>query len=247
MAVQRDYPIAEQLPIPANIDVTETARFSPLRNRDITSSAMNVHHEMNAIDVTLDQMVTEAKTDSIIFNDAHLGSYDRHSSVNLSSVMQSTVPEPFGGNNKCTHLNMPGGSWGMQTKYLSHELNSAHYTELRQEVRSDWSQYNHEAPKGITMSGMKSVFHCSLLKPNCLNDFLIINKRFISLSASHFNEQAPKSPGSPPGEAEASPPVKETAQSKLKKAIKEYGSTVLVFHIGISLVSLGMFYGLVSR
>ncbi|GJQ66883.1 hypothetical protein Trydic_g7906 [Trypoxylus dichotomus] len=33
---------------------------------------------------------------------------------------------------------------------------------------------------------------------------------------------------------------------KLKKAVKEYGSTVVVFHVGISILSLGFFYVLVS-
>ncbi|XP_072377405.1 protein FAM210B, mitochondrial-like [Diabrotica undecimpunctata] len=42
--------------------------------------------------------------------------------------------------------------------------------------------------------------------------------------------------------------VKETLsrKEKLKKAVKEYGSTVIVFHIGISLISLGTSYLLVS-
>jgi Protein of unknown function (DUF1279) len=245
LAVQRDYPKTEQLPIPPNIDATDFARFSPLRNRDITASTMNVHHEMNPIDVTLDQAMPEAKTETATFEDPHLGSYDRHGSVNLSCIMQSTVPEPFGGNHKFSHLNMPGGSWGLQTKYLSHELNSAHYTQLRQDMRSDWSEYDEKAPKGTTETGVKNAYYCSLLKPNCLNDhhhFLIINKRFISLSARNSNEAQ-----KPQGELDSTPPAKETAQSKLKKAIKEYGSTVLVFHVGISLMSLGMFYGLVSR
>lgn len=35
-------------------------------------------------------------------------------------------------------------------------------------------------------------------------------------------------------------------KEKLKKAVKEYGSTVIVFHVGISLVSLGACYLLVS-
>lgn len=34
---------------------------------------------------------------------------------------------------------------------------------------------------------------------------------------------------------------------RLKKAVKEYGSTVVVFHVGISLISLGGFYLAVSR
>lgn len=246
LAVQREYPTAERLPLPPNIDATEAARFSPLRNRDITSSEISVHHKIIGIDVTLDQLKPEVKMESVEFDDPHLGSYDRHSSVNLSSVMQSTVPEPLGGNNKFTHLNMPGGSWSQQTKYLSHELNSNHYTQLRQDIRSEWSQYSQEGQKGSRMSAMNSVFTCSLLKPNCLIDhqpFLTINKRFISLSSKNFNEQALKTPG----ESEEKPPVKESAQSKLKKAVKEYGSTVIVFHVGISLISLGVSYLLVSR
>lgn len=241
LAVQRDYPPAEHLPLPPNIDAAETSRFSPLRHRDITSSAISVHHEMIGIDVTLDQVKPEAKQETIKFNDPHLDSYDRRTTVNLSSIMQSTVPEPFGGNQKFSYLNMPGGSWGQRSKYLSHELNSAHYTQLRQDVRSDWSQYNER--KGIAL-GMNSVCNRSLLNPKCLFDdhFLIINKRFISLSCKSFNEALKTS-----GESDAKTPEKETNRSKLKKAVKEYGSTVIVFHVSISLISLGMFYVLVSR
>lgn len=36
-------------------------------------------------------------------------------------------------------------------------------------------------------------------------------------------------------------------KDKLKKAVAEYGSTVIVFHVGISLISLGVCYSLVSR
>lgn len=258
LAVQRDYPNAKQLPMPENINVSETACFSPLRNRDITSSAISVHHEMIGIDVTLYQTKPEVKSDAAL-NDPHLGSYDRHSSVNLSSVMQSTVPEPFGGNDKFSHfLNMPGGQWGQQTKYLSHELNSSHYTQLRQELRESWSQYDSEqSPRGIKSMKLTNIFNYS---PQCLFErhnqrhFLIINKRFISLTTKQLNEQAQKpSEKSSTGELNVGdqklrkPEVKETAQMKLKKAVKEYGSTVFVFHIAISLASLGMFYGLVSR
>ena len=244
LAVQRDYPNAEQLPLPPNIDANENARFSPLRTRDITSSEISVHQGNFGIDVTFDQIehwAPEAQSE-VKLEDPHLGSYDRHTSVNLGAHMQSTVPEPYGGNNKTTHLNMPGGSWSQQTKYLSHELNSAHYTQLRQELRSDWSHYTDQ--KGTKLDASS----CSLLNPRLFaqqNHFLIINKRFISLSAKSSNEQAPLKTS---GESEVPKvPEKETGRSKLKKAIKEYGSTVIVFHVGISLVSLGMFYALVSR
>lgn len=41
------------------------------------------------------------------------------------------------------------------------------------------------------------------------------------------------------------PPM--SAKEKLKKAVKDYGSTVIVFHVTISLLSLGGCYILVSR
>ncbi|RZC35728.1 protein FAM210B [Asbolus verrucosus] len=41
-------------------------------------------------------------------------------------------------------------------------------------------------------------------------------------------------------------PVPLTAKQKLKKAVAEYGSTVIIFHVTISLVSLGTCYLLVS-
>ena len=36
-------------------------------------------------------------------------------------------------------------------------------------------------------------------------------------------------------------------KDQLKRAVKDYGATVIVFHIAISLASLGFFYSLVSR
>ena len=44
-----------------------------------------------------------------------------------------------------------------------------------------------------------------------------------------------------------SEPVKLSQKDRLKRAVKEYGSTVIVFHVAISLASLGGFYLAVSR
>ncbi|XP_044267947.1 protein FAM210B, mitochondrial-like [Tribolium madens] len=41
-------------------------------------------------------------------------------------------------------------------------------------------------------------------------------------------------------------PAPTSVRQKLQKAVAEYGSTVIVFHVGISLVSLGVCYVLVS-
>jgi Protein of unknown function (DUF1279) len=200
---------------------------------------------MMGIDVTLDQMNPEIKSESVGFADPRLETYDPQTSCSTACHMQSTVPEPFGGNNKFSHLNMPGGSWGQQTKYLSHELNSAHYTQLRQDVRQRWYSMTEEE-KGKKSVTSNSVLNRSLLNHHhkCLLDhnFIIINKRFISLSSNHLNTEN-KQQQQQPGES----PEKESGKLRLKKAVKEYGTTVIVFHVGISLISLGMFYGLVSR
>jgi hypothetical protein len=220
--VQRDYPKAEKLPLPANIDSAESTRFSPLRNRDITSSAINIH-EMIGIDVTLGQIKPEMKTELDTPNDPRLQNYDPQSAINLSSMMQSNVPDPYGGD-KFSHLNMPGGSWGQQTKYLSHELNSSHYTQLRQDSRKSWSKYSMSEAQGMNKNKISISF--SLLNP--FHQLLVINKRFISMSS--------KSCGAEIKQGESAE-IKETGKLKLKRAVKEYGSTVIIFHVGISLVS----------
>lgn len=143
VSVQRDYPVVAALPLPANIDPTETTRFSPQRARDINSSAMLTHPQSSAtlvtggIDITVDSSNV----------DPHVQSYDCRGAVSLNSAMQSNVPSPFGGMHKFTHLNMPGGGWAQEGKFLAQDLHSSHYTNLRKEVRSDWSRYEDKPQK----------------------------------------------------------------------------------------------------
>jgi hypothetical protein len=116
LAVQREYPKAETLPLPPNVDPNETTRFSPLRSRDITASAITVHDIVNVIDVTTEQRNEEPVEEKRIESE-YLGGYDINSSINLSSSMQSTVPEPFSPPSNDLHyssyLSFPGGGWGM--------------------------------------------------------------------------------------------------------------------------------------
>ena len=42
-------------------------------------------------------------------------------------------------------------------------------------------------------------------------------------------------------------PSQKTKTDQFKKAIKDYGSTVIIFHVAITLASFGFFYLLVSR
>lgn len=231
LAVQRDYPKAASLPLPPNVDPAESTRFSPLRNRDINGSAL-VNHYSNVIDITLEQQVAPVENKEI-YEDPHVGCHDSCSPVSLNAVMQSMVPEPFSPT-KFSHLNMPGGGWMQQSKFLSHELCSSHYTNLRQEIRSNWSDY------GVDARCNKGIIGLSLTpfaRSSC--KYFLINKRFISQNAKLNSNQKI--------DQEKSKMKPLTRGEQLKKAVKDYGSTVIVFHVALSLCSLGISYALVSR
>jgi len=134
LSTKQDYPQAERLPLPFNIDPAEMTKFSPQRSRDINAGAILTHQSQvgypSRIDVTVDNS-----------QDSHIGSYDCSGAVSLNSSMQSNVPTPFGGMNKFTHLNMPGGQWEQGSKFMAHDLKAAHYVSLRKSARSDWATY----------------------------------------------------------------------------------------------------------
>lgn len=122
------FPPATALKLPTNvvdINSAEMSRFSPLRERDLSGPVINScyrrSNNMGKIDIT-----SQA--------DPHVNKYDCRGAVSLNSSMQSNVPSPFSGNH--THLNMPGSQWGQGQKYLSDNLQSAHYLTLRNEYRA---------------------------------------------------------------------------------------------------------------
>ena len=136
----------EALPIPNNIDVAETTRFSPHRSRDISATVILSQNYQGIssprIDITTDNTLTSSAS---IKQDPHVQSYDCFGAISLNSAMQSNVPTPFGGLHKFSHLNMPGGQWSQDNKFMSQNLQSSHYTALRKNVRSNWSKYNKNA------------------------------------------------------------------------------------------------------
>lgn len=183
--------------------------------------------------------------------DPHLGSYDSSSLVNLSCMMQSNVPEPFGGGHKFTHLNMPGGQWAQNGKFMAQDLQASHYTNLRQQVRSDWDKkgafFSSGRPFSLThpQEPTKRSFH-SLVHANTNPKMVMMSGRVAAMSSSSSRKDDPQEATKKQQQEE----TKAGGQSKkmmLKQAFKDYGSTVIVFHVGISLASLGMFYALVSR
>lgn len=249
---QRDYPQAELLPLPSNIDATESeVRFSPQRTRDISANAIHLHHvNDNNIDITVNNTTISPP------QDPHVRSYDCNGAISLNSVMQSQVPEPFSGSGE-SHLNMPGGQWEQSSKYMSSNLQATHYTKLRQELRSDWTNAN-SSTKGsfIHQHGTTALFNSvntnwqepfkrnfSLSSHNLLNSKINEkNDSSTTATTAKVTETLENSINTNPDNV-----VALTRKEKLKRAVKEYGSTVLIFHVGISLISLGSFYLLVSR
>ncbi|XP_049281532.1 uncharacterized protein LOC125762935 isoform X2 [Anopheles funestus] len=242
MSVQRSYPLAATLPLPPNIDASETRRFSPLRSRDINASALLTHQSVTPISISTGGVSASGLIDVTVDMsagsvDPHVASYDCTGAVSLNSTMQSNVPSPFGGMHKFTHLNMPGGAWAQESKFLSHELNSSHYTNLRQEVRSDWSSYeDHISHRAFSLSSTNSLA-CTAAALN--------NKSPQAKTAATASGTAGES-NSKGNSVSSEEQVPVSRKDRLKKAIKEYGSTVLVFHVSISLASLGTCYLLVS-
>lgn len=247
--------------MPNNIDQCESIHFSPQRSRDISSTIIDSHNVsiggfQQSIDITVDQSQ----------QDAHVGPYDCTGAVHLSSSMQSNVPTPFGGMHKFTHLNMPGGQWGQGIRLVSNEMHSSHYTNLRKSVRENWSSYDdsviHNSPQ--QSKGICSINHATFAvvaaaaaRSHALTKACRVfsNVRMYSTSSGRPSSSSPPSLNDKPADSVTTTTVEEDAVAektltrgeKLKKAVKEYGSTVFVFHIGISLISLGSFYLLVSR
>lgn len=259
----RDYPQAAALPMPNNIDQTEIMRFSPQRHRDLCSNIIEAHQSVpgsgfpSTIDITVDNSTTLA--------DAHVGPYDCTGSISLNASMQSNVPTPFGGTHKFSHLNMPGGQWGQGIRLMSGDQHDSHYTNLRRSVRQDWASYDQTATverlaadqqKGAFLGsigvaanriGLMSVANASPLTRACFVSVWHGSSRCLKAGYSTKADDKPVSKNvvEEVNDSVAAAPV--SRKELLKKAFKEYGSTIVIFHVGISLISLGTCYMLVSR
>lgn len=240
------------LPLPNNIDPSESTRSSPQRSREISAAAIFSHglNLAKTIDITVDNSHYSAPPPTATFSDPHLKSYDCNGAISMSSVMQTSVPDPFGGMHKFTHLNMPGGQWSQEGKFMSQSLHDSHYTNLRRDARSNWSSYDENATIPQGPKGTGRITSCHLLTSKNVNQFLTKSSLFRSLSNSnhsllHVNTQVAEYSTQGKPEADA-PPVQLTKKEQLKRAFKDYGATIIVFHVGISLISLECFYLLVS-
>ncbi|XP_043276237.1 uncharacterized protein [Venturia canescens] len=234
----RRYPEAPKLPLPSNVSEifgNETGRFTPERSRDIAAPVLfYATGQLGSRDVRVTRNFIENSSHwgsaRASCGDNHVDSYDCFGAVSLNSSMQSNVPLPYCSNGKASHFNMPGGQWAKDSKYIAEDMQKSHYTsikarELRKKKQPNGCLIN--AAFGILMPKNVSYVEFSTDTKSTTTDSANIEPRVDD------NKNSGK-------------PVALTNAEKLKKAVKDYGSTVIVFHIGISLISLGACYLAVS-
>lgn len=121
----RRYPDPPILDLPNNIcDIfaNETGRFTPERVRDIA-----LYTEKN--DSAIMSMMNCSGFPKIRDN-GHMDSYDCFGAISLNSTMQTNVPKPFSSHGRSMHLNMPGGQWSRNGKYIAEDMQRSHYRSL---------------------------------------------------------------------------------------------------------------------
>ena len=187
--------------------------------------------------------------------------------------MQTTVPHPFKtDSNNAAPLNMPGGQWAREDKYLSSDLHDHHATKLKKKAKGI-----NDASFGLSNNSVfpsrHNIFSCVLsdvlpkgshsnqFRPNSFITFRYISSFAISQVCLCPNKHACIQTKTLGGFGNrqidftscnyklmsSNDQVQLSQKERLKRAVKDYGATVIVFHVAISLASLGFFYLLVSR
>ncbi|KAH8421230.1 hypothetical protein KR009_006118, partial [Drosophila setifemur] len=219
-APMQNYTAEAPIPLPLNVDAIETARFSSQRARDMTDTVILAQKPISTIDITTDNSWSLGLAGTGLGQDPHVQSYDCFGSISLNSVMQSNVPTPFGGMHKFSHLNMPGGQRSQEYKFTSENMQNSHYSALRDSIRMEWMPYDQN----------------------------MINKKGFNVRRNYSSQSAPPPRSSISTKSVCTDPTsaKLSKKDQLKTAFKEYGASIVAFHVGISLVSLGGFYAFVS-
>lgn len=189
--------------------------------------------------------------------------------------MQSTVPQPYNINGKKApaHLNMPGGHWAQHDKYVSGDLQDnrpknigrkypgttmPHSLLFRSHFRAIPLHHNLGTTNDLCGRWLHNIVRCPSVEESrilitSLSPLLGVPRRSGGGTAPRRCLATQAADGSRGGQERGSEngPGKEELKTnqrlRLKRAFKEYGATVVVFHVAISLVSLGAFYLLVSR
>lgn len=218
MTSAQEYPAATTLDLPSNVEDIASAEKSRFSPQRNRDISGSFISSLSSANV-------EAKTQkSASSSDARVASYDCTGAVSLSSAMQTNVPEPFKGKGKNTHLNMPGGQWGQGEKYMSEELNNSHHVNTRGSGSIGIGSSIPDIKKN-TRSFMSGPMHFKYGPSDlCVKSMSTSNTEQPSSDVKHL-----------------------TRKEKLKAAVRDYGSVVIVFHVGISLISLGACYLAITR
>lgn len=191
--------------------------------------------------------------------------------------MQTNVPKPYEIAGKApVHLNMPGGQWAQDEKYISGDLQTFHHSKISSKKNSGtasraFSLLGLSVPVGRAavprVSGSNPLLGGGAGSVDSVHSIRLLNTannvRLLSNKASASEHLIRLSPWCKSFHTSAinstqqsqdtqnktsdSPEPQLTSRQKLQRAVKEYGATVIVFHVSISLASLGICYLLVSR
>ncbi|XP_014485799.1 PREDICTED: uncharacterized protein LOC106750176 isoform X1 [Dinoponera quadriceps] len=214
----RRYPEPPQLDLPSNmrdIFANETGRFTPERARDIA-----LYSENGGL------AVANATGYPKIHDNGHVDSYDCFGAVSLCGTMQTNVPKPYRSRGthawvlRSTHLNMPGGQWTRGGKYIAEDMQRSHYRNLRPESCSG---------SAINISIMRQ-----LLRTTHGPVRYTIRVTY-STDASKTLKDGVKD------QTQASK-LAVSKRDRFRLMLRDYGVTMFVFHITISLISLGACY-----
>ncbi|KAL0128206.1 hypothetical protein PUN28_003452 [Cardiocondyla obscurior] len=203
----RCYPDPPTLSLPNNVcDIfaNETGRFAPERARDI---ALYAENGGTAVSVAKCSGFPEIR------DDGHIDSYDCFGAVSLNGTMQSNVPKPFSSCGKSMHLNMPGGQWSRDGKYIAEDMQRSHYRKL-------------------SCTAINTFITSPLLRATYWPIYTIkMNYSTGTSKTSQDQEGQTAVPGSA-----------MTQKQKFRLMLRDYGGTLLAFHITISLMCLGACY-----
>ncbi|EZA58746.1 hypothetical protein X777_14915, partial [Ooceraea biroi] len=208
---QCHYPNAPTLDLPnnvSNIFANETGRFTPERARDISLYAENGGTAVSA---------AKSSGFSKICIDSHVDSYDCFGAVSLNATMQSNVPKPYSSHGMSTHLNMPGGQWSRNFKYIAEDMQRSHYRKLSRTATNAF----------ITNSLLRATFSST---------------SNIRMSYSTDASKVPKDSVKDQVAAKTTMSQKD----RFRIMLKDYGRVLLVIHITVSLLSLGTCYVIIT-
>ncbi|XP_001606632.2 uncharacterized protein LOC100118386 [Nasonia vitripennis] len=238
--VVRRYPEAPRISLPSNVSEifnTETSRFAPERARDLLAplclyGSNTIGNSDSAASSNIFGFANSIKMQQL---DSRVESYDCFGSVSLNGSMQTNVPKPFCANGKDTYLNMPGGQWARDSKYLAENMRKSHFKIF---------QMRHAKRSG-GLDGLYSTRALAASDPVVRSYSTSVGTKTESkMSAVKPTEE--KKDGEGEKAQQKKTPLVLSKRERMQILIKDYGKTIIVFHVGISLISLGIFYTIVS-